>query len=121
MKLHTPAVGYRSDQVHVVVRPAATIGNRYVVGLRHGGDLNAFRVSSDIDNVGLNNVHGLVDQKFSVAPLVSFVLTRRNRDSSLSPKIRKEPRVVSINRLLEPFNPIGLNAFGKVQSGGKRK
>src|SRR5262249_35516640 len=105
----------------VVVRPAAAVRNRYVIGLGHGSDLNAFRVSSDIDNVGLNNVHGLVDQKFSVAPLVSLVLTRGDGDPNLSSEIRKEPRVVSIDRLLKPFNPIGLNTLGKVQRDGKRK
>src|SRR5262249_38052967 len=68
-----------------------------------------------------NNVHGLVDQKFSVAPLVSLVLTRGDGDPSLSSEIRKEPRVVSIDRLLKPFDSIGLNALGQIQGDGKRK
>jgi hypothetical protein len=34
---------------------------------------------------------------------------------------QSEPRVVSIDRLLEPLNSIGLNAPGKVQRDGKRK
>src|SRR5262245_30687847 len=115
MKLHSPAVGHSRDQVHVVVRPATAVGNRYVIGLGHGSDLHTFGVTSDIDDVGLKNVHRLVDQKFSVAPFVSLVLARRNRNSNLSPKIRKEPSVVSIDWLLEPFNPIGLNTLGQIQ------
>src|SRR5262245_44661279 len=119
MKLYPPAVGHSRDQVHVVVRPATAVSNWQVIGLRHGSDLDAFGVTANIDDVRLNNVHRLVDQKFAVAPLVSLVLTSGNRDSSLPPKIRKQPRVVSIDRLLEPFDSIGLNPLGQVQGYGK--
>src|SRR5262245_16397417 len=114
MKLYPPTVGYRRDQVHVVVRPAAAVRNRYVVGLRHGSDLHAFGVTTDIDNIGLQNVHGLVDQELPVAPLVSLVLTRGDGDSSLPAEIRQQPRVVSIDWFLEPFNSIGLNTLGQI-------
>ena len=54
------------------------------------------------DEWWLKNVYRLVDQELPVAPLVSLVLTRRDGDASLPPEIRTEPRVVSIDRLLEP-------------------
>src|ERR687887_549969 len=99
VKLDPPAVGHTRDQMHIVVRPATTIRNRYIVGLCHGGNLQAFGVTSDIDNVGLKNIHRLMDQQLPMAPFVSLVLTGRNRDLSLPPEIGKEPRVVSIDRL----------------------
>src|SRR5947208_16464978 len=56
-----------------------------------------------------------------VAPFVSFVLLRRDGDLSLTPEVGKQPRVVAIDRLLEPFNPIRLNALRQIQRYGKRK
>src|SRR5262249_2394018 len=111
MQLYAPNLSPCRDQVHALVVPPTAITKRYIVGLRHGRNLPTFRVSFDIDNIGLQDVHGLMDQKFPVAPLMSLVLTRGDGDSSLPSEIRKEPRVVSIDRLLEPFNSIGLNAF----------
>ena len=74
MKFHAPAVGYRRLQVHVVVGPAATVGDRQIKCLGKRRNLDRFSVTADRANVGLSDVDRVIGDQLAMTKSMTFVL-----------------------------------------------
>src|SRR5215470_2051032 len=84
---YSSSASQRGVQMHVVMRPAAAVGDRQIESLRQCRDFYRFGVTTHRADVGLDDVHGAIDDQLAVAKTVPLVLPGSDGDRSMAAQV----------------------------------